>query len=177
MNSSLRVIAGRWKNRRLAVAPGSRPTSERAREALFDILGSWIEGRTVLELFAASGAVAIEALSRGASAVTAADLSAGSVKKNCQALGIVPVIREEPVHETIRCLRREHKTFDLIFLDPPYGLTSHLTVADVEPLLAPGGLLVWQSGTGNVPESGSSLTPERVARYGRNVFQFFRRSS
>lgn len=62
MTGGLRIVGGSLRGRRLAALPGSRPTSERAREALFDILGPWIEGGSVLELYAGSGAIAIEAL-------------------------------------------------------------------------------------------------------------------
>ena len=86
MTGALRVIGGAWKSRRLTVAAGSRPTSDRAREALFDILGERIRGRRVLDLYAGSGAVALEALSRGAASAAAVDRDPSAAAANARAL-------------------------------------------------------------------------------------------
>jgi 16S rRNA (guanine966-N2)-methyltransferase len=119
----VRVIAGRYKGRRLAAPPGrdTRPTSDRVREALFSMLGD-VEGDRVLDLFAGSGALGIEALSRGAASAVLVE----------QDRRVVDVIRAnlEPIEdadarvvqaEALAWLRRAEGDFDLVFLDPPYS--------------------------------------------------------
>jgi 16S rRNA (guanine966-N2)-methyltransferase len=174
----LRVVGGSLRHRNLRTLPESRPTSQRAREALFDILGAWIVGRTVLELYAGSGAIAIEAISRGAREVLAVDRDAAALRAN-QA-GIAPglEVMEGPVAAAVARLRRHGKSFDLIFVDPPYlpdlGGAAEVAPAALAPLLARGGLLVWQMDARSIPDPGGPLEVVRVARYGRNVFHLYR---
>lgn len=119
----MRVIAGRYKGRRLQAPPGrdTRPTSDRVREALFSMLGD-VEGERVLDVFAGSGALAIEALSRGAASAVLVE----------QDRRVVDVLRAnlEPLEdadarvvqaEALAWLRRAEGDFDLVFLDPPYS--------------------------------------------------------
>lgn len=176
MSGRIRVSAGILKNRRLAINAAARPTSEKARAALFDILGSGIEGRRVLELFAGSGAVAIEALSRGAASATAVDREASALLANRKALGLELEILAVPAEEAVARLTGEGRLFDLIFLDPPYGTAAALPkAASLSALLAPEGLVVWQTDSSESPDPGPGLCLRRVARYGRNVFSFFER--
>jgi len=179
MTPSLRVIGGALRGRRLAALPGSRPTSERAREALFDILGPWIAGRSVLELYAGSGAIAIEALSRGAASAVAVDRDASALEENRRRLAIAIEVVEAPAHRAIGDLRRGRRAFDLVFLDPPYAAAADaLDPGDLARLVLPAGRLVWQTDSGvTVDAMGKDLSPERVARYGRNVFSFFRKTA
>ncbi len=178
MNRGLRVVGGAFRSRRLAALPGSRPTSERAREALFDILGSWIQGSSVLELYAGSGAVAIEALSRGAGSAAAVDRDATALEENRRALGIELEIIAAPAHRAVDDLRRRRRLFDFVFLDPPYSAAADdLSGEDLARLVAPEGRLVWQTDSGSAPDGiARELSAERVAKYGRNVFSFFRKS-
>ncbi len=179
MTPGLQVVGGTLRSRRLAALPGSRPTSERAREALFDILGPWIAGRSVLELYAGSGAIAIEALSRGASSAVAVDRDASALEENRRRLGIALEIVEAPAHRAVGALRRARRAFDLVFLDPPYAAAADvLGPDDLERLVLPAGRVVWQTDSGvTVDAIGKDLSSERVARYGRNVFSFFRKAS
>jgi 16S rRNA (guanine(966)-N(2))-methyltransferase RsmD len=177
MKRTLRVVGGTLRNRRLAAAPGSRPTSERAREALFDILGSWVEGKDVLELYAGSGAVAIEALSRGAAAAVAVDRDASTLEQNRRRLGLEMEVLEAPAHRAVDRLRRSRRTFGFVFLDPPYaGAAEDVDGRELAALVEKAGRLVWQtdSEAESLPIS-SDLAFERVARYGRNVFSFYRK--
>jgi 16S rRNA (guanine966-N2)-methyltransferase len=174
----LRVVGGALRNRRLQAIPGSRPTSERAREALFDILGDEVVGRDVIELFAGSGAVAIEAFSRGARSAAAVDRDASALRLNRDRLGVPLEIIEGSAAAAVRRLVARARRFDLIFVDPPYGANLP---AEANPgpeqfaaILARGGLLVWQIDARSVPEPGGPLEVVRVARYGRNVFHFYR---
>lgn len=151
----MRVIAGRYKGRRLGTPRGrnTRPTSDRVREALFSILGS-LEGATVLDLFAGTGALGIEALSRGASRAVfverdtaALDVLRANLKKLELHEGEAEVRRAEALG-ALRTARERGETYDLVFVDPPYGdaraLEGGLSVA-LPPLLAPAGRVVVES--------------------------------
>jgi 16S rRNA (guanine966-N2)-methyltransferase len=122
----MRVISGKWRGRALKAPPGeaTRPTSDRAREAIFSMLTSRLgsfEGLDVLDLFAGTGALGIEALSRGAGTACFIDNDAAAVKAiraNLAALGAMGDVRQSPV-ASIGGAPRDHH---LVFLDPPYGL-------------------------------------------------------
>jgi 16S rRNA (guanine966-N2)-methyltransferase len=146
----LRVVAGELKGRRLATPPRGadvRPTADRVREALFSILGDVADAR-VLDLYAGTGALAIEALSRGAAAATLVDRSPALARRNVAELGLgsrANVVRGD----SVRFLRRCAERFELIFCDPPYRLADRLQ-GQLESLiparLATGGRLVVESG-------------------------------
>jgi 16S rRNA (guanine966-N2)-methyltransferase len=125
---SLRVVAGAYRGRRLQAPPGAgtRPTSDRVREALFSILGD-VEGRHVLDLFAGSGALAIEALSRGAASAVLVERdrrAADAIRANLDAVGAgeAELIRAD----ALPWLGRAGRTFDLVFIDPPYSSAPEL---------------------------------------------------
>ena len=129
----MRIIAGKWKSRRIAPVPGRgvRPTTDRVREAWMSILAGRIEGASALDLFAGSGALGLEALSRGAAHVTFVERSHRAVRvleRNIRALGAGPgatVIRGDAMAH-LRAL--EPFAYDLALADPPYdrGYTSQL---------------------------------------------------
>lgn len=170
---TIRIVGGAWRNRRLATLEGSRPTSERAREALFDILGPDVAGRTVLDVCAGSGAVAIEALSRGAAAATAVERDTSALERNRRAFAAsLEVLRGDALSVVSR-LVRERRRFDFVFADPPYAVDDGIRTTDLAPLLAPGGTLVRQHDPRTDPDPGP-LSVVRRAEYGRNVFTFLR---
>jgi len=129
----MRVIAGKYRGRPLRSLPGTeiRPTSDRLRETLFNVLTAGnpgaLEGSVWLDLFAGTGAVGIEALSRGAKQVYFVDTSAAAAKlieRNLQSLGIVAgykILRDD-LSGVLWRLQREHIVADVVFLDPPYRL-------------------------------------------------------
>jgi 16S rRNA (guanine966-N2)-methyltransferase len=146
----VRVVAGAWRGRRLAAPAGrdTRPTSDRVREAVFSILGT-IDGAAVLDLFAGSGALAFEALSRGAARATLVERAPAAIKAieaNAQALGAAVDLRRRDVRAFVRDASAAGGPYDLVFLDPPYrdaaGLGPQL---DLTPLLAPGARVVSES--------------------------------
>ena len=148
----MRVIAGSHGGRTLAAPRGqaTRPTSDRVREALFSILGD-ISGAEVLDLYAGSGALAIEALSRGAASATLVDsapAAIASVRRNLTALGLEARVRREDVRAFLRAASRSAPQYDLVFLDPPYRhsseLGAELSVA-LAPMLAQGARVVTES--------------------------------
>lgn len=147
----MRVIGGRFKGRKLSAPRGraTRPTPERVREAVFSILS--VDRARVLDLFAGSGALAIEALSRGASRATLVDSSAAAIeaiRRNLNALELDAEVRRQSASRFLERARRDGRQYDLVFLDPPYGCAGVLerklsTV--LAPVLAPDARVVAES--------------------------------
>ncbi|MFL5824313.1 MAG: 16S rRNA (guanine(966)-N(2))-methyltransferase RsmD [Solirubrobacteraceae bacterium] len=176
----MRVIGGRFGGRTLTAPRGqaTRPTPERVREAVFSILGD-VEGTTVLDLFAGSGALAIEALSRGARLATLVDSSATAIRvirRNLAPLGVSAEIRHQRALPFLRGARDYGRQYDLVFLDPPYSqataLGRHLSPALV-PVLAPGARVVVESDRrGPLKLELRATTDER--RYGDTLIEIYR---
>ena len=149
----MRIVAGRWGGRRLISPKGAatRPTADRVREALFSILGGAVDGARVLDLFAGSGALGLEALSRGAAEVTFVDSSAASVaavRANLEAVGGDAEVRRADALRFLRAAAWETRHYDLVLLDPPYRLAERLgrELSEALPgVLAPAALVVSES--------------------------------
>jgi 16S rRNA (guanine966-N2)-methyltransferase len=175
----VRVVAGRFGGRRLQAPPGrdTRPTSDRVREALFSTLGP-LDGARVLDLFAGSGALAIEALSRGAASALLVERdprAVAAIRANLDALGLTPPdaeVHAGPARAALRSASARGDTYDLVFLDPPYrsapGLGRELSAA-LEPLLTGGGRVVSESDRRAPLELALPLTHER--RYGDTLIR------
>ena len=121
----MRVIAGKFKGRQLKMPRGSklRPTSERVKEALFNILGENISGASFLELFAGSGNIGIEAISRGAQTVILVDnspLCIKTIKATLKRIGAYAEFLPFDAEGAIKMLYQKKRKFDFVFLDPPY---------------------------------------------------------
>lgn len=148
----MRIVAGRLGGRRLAAPAGrgTRPTSDRVREAVFSMLGP-LEGVRVLDLFAGSGALALEALSRGAAAATLVDSAPGAsrvIRDNLRTLQLEAEVSPLTVAAFLRRARGEHRQYDLVFVDPPYALAADISEHLAEPLqavLAPHATVVCES--------------------------------
>lgn len=179
----MRIIGGEYKSRVLAEFAGEnvRPTSDRAREALFNILAFTVRGARALDLFAGSGALGLEALSRGAKEVIFNDFSKDSLailKKNLATLKISVGERAfVQNYDYAVCLEGLRGQFDLIFIDPPYrfdyGERALLKIAE-KGLLTKDGVAVYERDrafTGEI--AGLEICDER--RYGKACFTFFRR--
>ena len=180
----MRIIGGKYRSRVLAEFAGDdvRPTSDRAREALFNILSLKIYGARVLDLFAGSGALGIESLSRGAKEAVFNDFSKDSLailKKNLSALKI-PVNGEEAKvwnFDYLVCLEQARGAFDLIFIDPPYrfdyGEKALKKIAE-RGLLTENGVAVYER---DRPFEGEIEGLEKYdeRKYGKAYLSFFRK--
>ncbi len=165
----MRIIAGTHRGARIAAPKGlaTRPTGDRVREAAFNLIGP-VDGATVLDLFAGSGALGIEALSRGAASVTFVEsdrAACRTISENLQRLRLTGarVTCADAVWE----LRRETRTYDLVLVDPPYEAWAELESKLAEQLprvLAPDGLLVVETGARTEPALPLPLRTSR--RYG-----------
>jgi 16S rRNA (guanine966-N2)-methyltransferase len=173
----VRVVAGRFGGRTLVAPRGqaTRPTSDRVREALFSILGDLVVGARVLDLFAGSGALGIEALSRGASEVDLVDSSTAAVsaiRRNLEALSAEAVVRRQDALAFLERARRDARQYDLVFLDPPYRRASALgreLSAALAPVLAPDARVVAESDRRAPLELDLELLDER--RYGDTLIR------
>jgi 16S rRNA (guanine966-N2)-methyltransferase len=174
-----RIIGGSHGGRRLKVPAGSstRPTSDRAREGLFSSLQSLLDldGALVLDLYAGSGALGLEAVSRGAARATLVerDPKALSVlRANVADLGLSADVVEADV---LAYLRRPSSPYDVVLLDPPYDLDVDPVLALLPPWLADGGVVVVERATRGaapvVPEGWDLL---RDRRYGEATLWYFR---
>jgi len=141
MPGSLRIIGGRWRGRRIALPADTRarPTPDRVRETLFNWLAPSIEGARCLDLFAGSGALGIEALSRGAAAVAFVERNrelAAAIRGNLTALSGGDMSADASVHvvSAERFLRENTGPFDIVFVDPPYDRPLQAVLERVLPL-------------------------------------------
>ena len=180
----LRIIAGSLQGQRIRVPDGLsvRPTANRVREALFDILGPSIEGADALDAYAGSGALGLEALSRGARSVTflEADREAAlCIRRNVEAMAVESRCRLV-VRPVVPALMKgeAHGPFDVVFADPPYrmGLDEELLVAlSTSGVLLPGARIVLERDARTAPMTdvirGPSLS--RTVRYGRACLDFY----
>ncbi len=183
----MRIVGGECRGRKLRSVPGqgTRPTADRVREALFDILGDAVQGARVLDLFAGTGALGLEALSRGAgkAVLVEEDPAAGEViAANIAALGLsgAELIRRE-VSSALARLRERGEEFDLVLADPPYrARKAEKLLAGIEgfAILAPGGVVAVEHSPEAEPAlPGRSWRLLRQKRYGRTVLSFYDRVS
>jgi 16S rRNA (guanine966-N2)-methyltransferase len=176
----MRIVAGRFGGRRFQAPPGTdtRPTSDRVREALFSALGP-LDGERVLDLFAGSGALALEALSRGAAHAVLVEKDARAaavIRRNLDDLGIggeEAALRRREALRGLRDAREAGETYDLVFLDPPYRLAAGLgpeLAQALPPVLNPGARVVSESDRrAPLDLQGLSTTFER--RYGDTLLR------
>lgn len=174
----MRIIAGKYRGRHLRPPQGLpvRPTTDRTKEALFNILSQRLdwEGLRVLDLFAGTGNITFECYSRGAATVWAVDRDrrcVAAIKAGLQALGLPP--RDVWQQEVARFLPRCEDTFDLVFMDPPYAMPGQpALIAQIqEGVLAPDGLLVVEHAS-QVPLDALPGW-EESRRYGDSTLSFF----
>jgi 16S rRNA (guanine966-N2)-methyltransferase len=180
-----RIIGGSAGGRRLQTSRGAqtRPTSDRVREALFSAVESWcgsLSGLRFLDLYAGSGAVGLEAWSRGAGVVTFVEQdrrAAQVIAANARAIGFPgATVLSAPVTTTLR--RSPPAPYDVVFSDPPYPMATDDVDADLAALadhdwLVPGALVVVErSGRADPPTWPDGFTDQRDRRYGETVLWY-----
>jgi len=173
----MRIVAGIYKGRNLVSFDGQdiRPTADRVRESFFNIVRSKIDGAEFLDLFCGTGAMGIEALSRGAGFVTLNDWSKESVKiakKNVEKIGSPANIRLLN-YDAINLIERSDKKYDFVYIDPPYKSDLGVrAISSIHKVLKDGGIAVLE---GETPFLGNAenlvITDER--KYGRAYLTFF----
>lgn len=176
------IIAGRLKGRRLHTPKGNitRPTASRLRESIFNILQNEIENASFLDIFAGSGAIGIEALSRGAKDATFIEHNKEALsclEKNLKEMNLLPQtsLMKGDYLKMLQYLDKSGKTFDLIFADAPYHLeTTHNLINWIatHPLLKPQGKLLIENDTEELPEV-QSLKHLNTRRSGRAYLHQF----
>jgi len=180
----MRIISGQAKGRRLRAPKGRelRPTADRVKEALFNILPHDLSGQRVLDLFAGTGNLSLEALSRGAEEAVLVDISrdaAQVIEENLRALKFAAKshVLTAPVFKSMRMLAREKERFDLIFIDPPYDkelVGETLKTIAAEGLLAESGVAVAEhSVREKVQERYGALLLSDQRRYGDTILSFY----
>jgi 16S rRNA (guanine(966)-N(2))-methyltransferase RsmD len=178
----VRITGGEFRGRGLAVPAGARPTEGRVREALFSIWGDRLEGGRLLDLFAGSGVVALEALGRGALSALAVDDNLRAVKTleaNAERLGerLLEIRRLSLPAGLSRLIEERAGPFDLVFADPPYNFSLYGELLEsVAPLLAEDAeVVVEHSSRRELPLEAGPLTRVDVRRYGESGLSFYRR--
>lgn len=179
----MRIITGRARGVRLKAPKGlsTRPTSDRVKESLFNILGARVANRRVLDLFAGTGSLGLEAISRGAAGAVLVDRATGDVlqdnAEHAKLSDLARIVRGD-VFTALTRLAADGETFDLVFCDPPYGKglwERALTALDGSPLLSEGALVIVESGEDErtIPAL-SRLSLVREERYGHTTrLRFF----
>lgn len=184
----MRVISGKAKGRRLVAPKGGaiRPTADRIKESLFNILPRDFSGMKILELFAGTGNISIEALSRGAESallVDASERSARIIRENLRRLELTDRAQMwvMPVRRALNAVGRQGSKFDVIFLDPPYdqklvGRSLEL-IASVDPVYPTGLVVAEHSVRETLKTSYGSLSLNDQRRYGDTLLSFFRHAA
>ncbi len=189
----MRVIAGTYRSRILKSLKGLalRPTSDRLRETLFNVLGPGVAGSRIIDLFAGTGAIGIEALSRGAAEVVFVEnhpRAVALIRRNLASLGIRSgaTVLALDTHRGLEKLasrqKREAASFDFIFLDPPYAAAKDyprvLEFLGSADLLASTGIVVAEHRRSfDLPEAAGTLLRYRVLEQGDAALSFYRRSA
>ena len=180
----MRVVSGSAKGRPLKSVPGmgTRPTTDKVKEAIFSMIGPYFDGGAVLDLFAGTGGLGIESLSRGMDKAVFIDTESKSietVRANLKATGFsdqAEVFRND-AGRALKVLEKRGYAFDLVFLDPPYrmknGETLMLEMA-TRGLLLPGALLVLEYDSGHAyPEDMEGFQHLRTAKYGETAVSIY----
>jgi 16S rRNA (guanine966-N2)-methyltransferase len=179
----MRIIAGKYKGRRLHTPRGGaiRPTADRIREAIFNILGGICRGRPVLDLFAGTGALGLEALSRGATQAVFVDnrrSAVDAIRRNIAACGCEEraVVHLADVRRQLDCLSRVERPAEMAFLDPPYRqdlIRPALEHLDRQGLVASEARLVIEHSIHEaLPELAERFRLDDQRRYGKTLVSF-----
>ena len=176
----MRVIAGKYRNRNLKTSNNFRPTTDRVRETLFNILQSEIENSVFVDAFAGSGSVGIEALSRGAGI-------AYFIENNRKVLGVLESnltqlgeanwrIYSVPALKGLEVVAQNGAAADLIFFDPPYDSDQYAELVDTAAKLFPNATVIVECSTRSKWKAPDSVTLKKSREIGETVLQFYGKS-
>jgi 16S rRNA (guanine966-N2)-methyltransferase len=180
----MRVISGKYRGRNLKGPSGLelRPTGDRLKESLFNILGPGIAGSVFLDAFGGTGAIGIEAISRGASEVVFIESNAGGhrlIQKNLDLCGIQSGCRiiQREIFISLRTLARQGFKANIVFFDPPYDWQPYRDLLDLVfkkgLLLQPSRVVIEHHLKADLPESGEGYCRSRVVRQGDHCLSFY----
>ena len=178
----MRIIGGSMRSRTILAPKGNdtRPTLDRTRESLFNIIAGECRGARVLDLYAGSGALAFESISRGAQSAVVCDCSreaAKAIRQNIEALRLKDQVNFLFMQDkqAIMQLKRDKAKFDLVFLDPPYSLSTDPACALLaeSDVLLPGALVVIEHDARVVPAPGEGYTLIDERKYKDTVISFY----
>jgi 16S rRNA (guanine966-N2)-methyltransferase len=163
----VRIIAGTHRGQRIAAPKGNdtRPTSDRVRENAFNLIGP-VDGADVLDLFAGSGAMGLEALSRGAASATFVESDRDAcrmINANLDALSLHATVL---CQDAVRMVSGDRRVYDLVLCDPPYDYDPAKLVPHLARLLTPAGVLVYESSGREPPPQVPGLAERTSRRYG-----------
>lgn len=179
----MRIIAGKYKGRQIAFPKHIRPTQDKIRQSIFDVLANVVKGRRVLDLFAGSGALGLEALSRGAKAVWFIDSDKRCrdiIQENIDKLKIGPKEAfnfKNDAFRAIGVLQKKNMVFDLIFLDPPYGkdlAKKALKTLSGSGILATRSFIVAEHSRSEIlPDQAGYLSLLKQLRHGETIVSIY----
>ncbi len=180
----MRIISGKYRGRRLKGPDGLelRPTGDRLKETLFNVLGTSVSGSVILDVFGGSGAIGIEALSRGArEAVFIENTAAGCrlIRHNLELCGISGGYRimQQDVFAAMRFLARQDFKANILFFDPPYDFTPYRDLLDItfnrNLLMQPSRVVIEHHRKAILPESEDGYRRSRIIRHGDHCLSFY----
>jgi 16S rRNA (guanine966-N2)-methyltransferase len=180
----VRVVSGSAKGRPLKAVPGTgtRPTTDKVKEALFSMVGPYFEGGTALDLFAGSGGLGIEALSRGMDKAVFVDLESKSIeviRMNLKATKLEDqaAVYRNDAGRALKALAKRGTTFDLVFLDPPYRMKNGhelmLTMHELELLEPEATIVLEYESKHDYPEQFGPFEQTRKALYGETAVSIY----
>ena len=181
----MRVVAGEYGGRRLKAVPGmkTRPTTDKVKEAMFNIIGPYLEGGQVLDLFAGSGGLSIEAVSRGADHATLVDLQYQAIKTIHENLSVTKeedkfTVLKGDAYKMLNKLAKQEQGFDYVFLDPPYKKQQILELMEQLKklgLLNTDALIICETDqVADLPEELADFELIKKADYGITELTFYR---
>ncbi len=173
----MRVVSGNFKGKGLKAVPGNatRPTTDKVKEAMFNMIGPYFDGGIGLDLYAGSGGLGIEALSRGLDRVIFVDRDGkaiGTIRENIHRCGLddqVEIYRND-AFRAMKAITKRNITCNYIFLDPPYKqqeLVKLLELIDTHQILQPSGIIVCEHGSDiDLPQAVGNLVKRKSEKYG-----------
>lgn len=181
----MRVVAGEYGGRRLKAVPGmkTRPTTDKVKEAMFNIIGPYLEGGQVLDLFAGSGGLSIEAVSRGADHATLVDRQYQAIKTIHENLSVTKeedkfTVLKGDAYKMLNKLAKQEQGFDYVFLDPPYKKQQILELMEQlkkSGLLNTDALIICETDqVADLPEELADFELIKKADYGITELTFYR---